>query len=223
MDKKKIEKKEYLKLLFWLFLIGSIFGTYFEEIRHIIWYFKHKGVFNYSARRGVLWGPLSPVYGIGAVTLALFLNENEKSYVKTFLKATILGGAVEYILSLIQELFTGMISWDYSHKPFNIGGRTNLLFMIGWGFIGIIFIKFIYPYIKKILGKIPKNIYDKLTMILFVIVTIDIIISWSVLYRQVLRHKNIEPITVVGKVYDKYFDDDYMTRKFPNMRPAKKH
>ncbi len=222
MDKEKIDKKEHIKFLFWLFLIGSIFGAYFEEIRHIIWYFRHKGIFNYSPRRGVLWGPISPVYGIGAVTLAIFLKKEEKSNIKTFFKAAILGGLVEYILSFLQEFFTGMVSWDYSHKPLNIGGRTNLTFMIGWGILGILFIKLIYPFIKNLLSKIPKKIYDKLTLIIFIIITLDIMVSWSILGRQILRHKGIKPITFIGEMCDRHFDDEYMKKKFPNMRHIKK-
>ncbi len=222
MNEVKKDNTNNIIILFWIFIIGSIFGAYFEEIRHIIWYFRHYGIFNFSPRRGLFWGPLSPVYGIGAVVLAICLKKKEKSWIRTFLKAFILGGIVEYSLSFIQEFFTGTISWNYSHKMLNIGGRTTIPYMIAWGFIGVIFIYLIYPLIVKIIDKIPKRILKRATSFVFIIITIDVVISWSAFARKICRENDIEPFTNIGRIYDKYFDDEYFREKFPNMRKVKK-
>ena len=51
-----------------------------------------------------------------------------------------------------KKLF-GTISWDYSNIPFNINGRTSLLHCIYWGIGGIIFIKYLYPYIENLTNR----------------------------------------------------------------------
>lgn len=57
----------YLKIdyftLFWLFVAGSMFGLAVETIFHAIVYG------GYESRAGLVWGPFSPIYGMGAVLL----------------------------------------------------------------------------------------------------------------------------------------------------------
>ena len=43
----------------------------------------------------------------------------------------------------------GTVSWDYSGTPFNIDGRTNLMFALIWGTLGLIWIKEIYPAMSR--------------------------------------------------------------------------
>lgn len=210
-------EKLSLKKIFWIFLIASIIGAFYEETLFIIKNLIRFGTFYWEPRRGVFWGPISPIYGIGAVLMCLVLINKKDTILKTFFKAALLGGLVEYTVSFFQETFLGTTSWDYSEKFLNINGRTTLIFMIFWGFLGIIFVKIVYPYFKKLLELMPKIFYDKITIILIVILSVDILISWSALIRQTIRKNNIEPFTIVGKFYDKHFDDDYILRKFPNM------
>ena len=47
-----------------------------------------------------------------------------------FLIGALGGGAVEYILSVLEELVLGTRSWDYSAYFLNIGGRTTLPYML---------------------------------------------------------------------------------------------
>lgn len=206
-----------LKKIFWIFLIASIIGAFYEETLLII-----KGIINYSTimwepRRGVFWGPISPIYGMGAVLMCIVLVNEKDSLVKTFFKASILGGLTEYVISFLQEFFLGTTSWNYTGKFLNIGGRTTVPFMLFWGVLGICFVKIIYPALSRVIDIISNKFGTNITVIIFIILSIDIFISWSALIRQTLRHNSIEPITIVGKVYDKYFDDDYILEKFPNM------
>lgn len=54
-------------------------------------------------------------------------------FIRIFLVTAILGGVTEYIGSYAQEKLFGTISWDYSHLPFNLNGRTSLLHCTYWG------------------------------------------------------------------------------------------
>lgn len=214
---KRYEKIDFFKY-FWIFLICSVAGSFYEELMHIIFYFIHHHKFNFSRRRGVFFGPLSPVYGFGGLLLTFLLIRKKKSYPKTFLISFLAGGITEYILSFLQELATGTRSWDYSDKFLNIQGRTTIPYMIFWGILGVLFVKFVYPFITKLLHKIPENVYKGLTIVLLILTLSDITISWTAMARKELRQKGIEPYTFIGELYDKYFTDEYIKKKFPNMK-----
>lgn len=69
--------------LFLIFIIGCIFGVIYEELILNIFRFLINGSFHIETRRGLLYGPFSPVYGFGAVIMALFAK-TEKPVFKTF-------------------------------------------------------------------------------------------------------------------------------------------
>lgn len=53
--------------IIWIFTIGSILGYCVE----MIWCYVRNGYF--ESRKGLIYGPISPVYGIGGVALTLLL------------------------------------------------------------------------------------------------------------------------------------------------------
>ena len=85
----------YLKIdyftLFWLFVAGSVFGLVVETAFHAIVYG------GYESRAGLVWGPFSPIYGVGAVALTVSLNRFYHSHnLIIFLIAMLLGSVMEY-------------------------------------------------------------------------------------------------------------------------------
>ncbi len=210
--KRKITWDKY----FWLFLFASVLGALYEEGLHIVlYYFKH-GVFDYSRRSGVLYGPISLVYGIGAVLMLFITRKKEEKWYIVFSKVAILGGVVEFLLSIVQELLTGHTSWDYSDKFLNIAGRTTIPYMLFWGALGVILVKGIYPKIAKLLDSLKGKTYYIVTTVLFILVLVDIAISGLATARANMREKGIEPYTFIGELCDEYFDDEYIEKKYPN-------
>ncbi len=67
MEKKNLIKE--LIIVFWLFIIGSILGYIFEMIVVLF----QKGYF--ESRQGLIYGPFTPVYGIGAIIYYLILRK----------------------------------------------------------------------------------------------------------------------------------------------------
>ncbi len=102
--------------LFLIFIIGCIFGVIYEELILNFFRFLINGEFHIEPRRGLLYGPFSPVYGFGAVIMALFAK-TEKPVFKTFLYTSLIGGIVEYLISFLQETFTNSVSWT-THKNY---------------------------------------------------------------------------------------------------------
>lgn len=216
-SKKCVFAKGYsFKKLFFIFVIGSIIGVLYEEILNTVKIYLATGDIVWELRRGVIYGPFNPLYGLGAVLVVYLLVRPNYSNIKTFIYGGLLGGTLEYSISLLQEIFTHTTSWDYSHHFLNIGGRTTIPFLIAWGIFTLIFAKIIYPYLSKWIEKIPINIGNIVFYILLIFLIIDMFISWTALFRGAMRKSDIEPITPIGRLYDKIYPDSVLSKHFPN-------
>jgi len=211
MEKKNLIKE--LIIVFWLFIIGSILGYIFEMIVVLF----QKGYF--ESRQGLIYGPFTPVYGVGAVIYYLILNHiNVKSKFKVFLVTAVLGGIVEYMCSLLQEKIFGTISWDYSELLFNLNGRTSLLHCTYWGIAGVIYIVYLDPFLEKLKNKVNQNKLKTITILFVCFMIFDISISCVAANRQLERRKNIPASGILDEFLDKHYPDSYMDKIFANKK-----
>ena len=195
--------------IFWIFIIGCVFGCMVEVLNHFI----HYG--NFVSRSGLIYGPLNPVYGFGVVIFVLFLSKI-KNPILIFIGGMLLGGGFEYVCSFVQEKVFGTISWDYSHQLFNIGGRTSLKYMLIWGVLALIFMKFIYPILSNLIEKIPVKIGRILTVILVVFVIFDAVISIIACLRQSERALGEKASNKFEVFLDKHYPDKRLNEIFEN-------
>lgn len=211
------------KKLFFVFLVGSVIGAIYEEVLFMIQHYHATGELAHALRRGVIYGPFNVIYGFGAVILVYLLLRKPLKNWQIFVYAAVLGGIVEYIVSWLQEIFTHTMSWDYSEKFLNIGGRTTIPFMIVWGLLGLILVRLVYPPVSNLIEQIPPKIGDQIYVVLVVLMALDMLVSWTAIIRQTLRHNNIPPFTPVGEFCDYYYNDAFLEHYFPNMtHPDKK-
>ncbi len=211
MKKEKIIKE--LIMVFWIFIIGSIIGYIFEMIVALF----QNGYF--ESRKGIIYGPFTPVYGVGAVIYYLILNHiNVKSKFKVFLVTAVLGGIVEYMCSLLQEKIFGTISWDYSELLFNLNGRTSLLHCTYWGIAGVIYIVYLDPFLEKLKNKVNQNKLKTITILFVCFMIFDISISCVAANRQLERRKNIPASGILDEFLDKHYPDSYMDKIFANKK-----
>lgn len=217
---KRIERKEdrpfayglSFSKLFWLFVIGSFFGTVLETF----WALFAEG--HFEMRVGWVLGPFIPVYGVGAVAITLCLYKlHSKSDVIVYIASAVIGATFEYLCSYFQEKFLGTISWDYSDTPFNIDGRTNLMFALIWGFLGLVWLRNLYPFISNLIEKIPKKAGKIITVIFCIFMALDGLLSIAAINRWHERDDGIPPKTAVGQLCDAVFTDDYMEFIYPHM------
>lgn len=198
--------------LFWLFVIGSFFGTILETC----WAFAEYGHFEY--RVGLVYGPFIPIYGGGAVLITLGLYKLYKaSDVVIYVVSAIIGAGFEYYCSYFQEMFFGTVSWDYSDTLFNIDGRTNLMFALIWGFLGLVWVRYLYPMCSKMIEKIPKKIGNLATIALVIFMIFDSFMTCAALQRADERANDIPATNVFAEYLDEHLDDDYLSMIFPHM------
>ena len=199
------------KIIFVFFLLGSLLGTYWEEIL----YFAMNHV--WVPRDGTVIGPFSPIYGVGVCIFAVFLGKNneKRSIPKTFLFSALIGGATEFGLSLVAQYVFHQVIWDYSDRFLNIMGRTTVPFMCFWGLGGLALMKLIYPLIDKALRRIPYRWGQPVFIILLVFMIIDLFLTYGSLGRQALRAAGKPAYTFIGAFFDKFYPDEWLMARFP--------
>lgn len=204
---KKISKYlDFFIKLFWIFLLGSFFGFVVETIYAFI-----KSGGHYIIRKGLIYGPLIQVYGLGAMAYYILLL-NVQDAKKVFLYSFFMGGVLEYICSYLQEIIFNTISWDYSGTFLNINGRTNFLYCIYWGLIGLAFLKIFWPLVPKLDNITNSKKWRIITYVLMFLLTFDIIISFLACSRQSERAKNIPPKNNIDIFLDNKYPDEYLNK-----------
>lgn len=196
---------------FWIFIIGSIIGFLYESILEFI---QPGRIFS---KQELIYGPFTVVYGLGAIVFSV-VGKKFKNVSVIFLITAFFGGVLEFLYSFFQERFFGTVSWDYSDALTNIDGRTTILYAIGWGILGVIYIRAIYPFLSKCIEYIPRKIALPITwiMIIFMLFNINITIFPSV--RQFERRQNIPAKNKIDEFYDTYFPDEKLNSIYQNRK-----
>ena len=135
----------------------------------------------YFSKRGFLYGPICPIYGYGALILIIILSKYRKGSFKLFFYSIIIFTVFEYIVSFGLDALFGLKWWDYSERFLNLNGRISIFHSFAWGFIAILFINHIYPFIKKhvniILSKIPHKIQIAIISVIGTVLIADTVLS----------------------------------------------
>ena len=194
-------------LFFIAAFLGDIIETVFCRLTMGVW----------MSRSSVVWGPFSVVWGLGAVLLtAVLYKYKDRNDRYIFLVGTVAGGAYEYICSVFTELVFGAVFWDYSHIPFNLGGRVNLLYCFFWGIAAVVWLKGIYPVLSKWIEKLPIRIGKAATWLMLVFMVANMTVSGLALARYTERNTSDAPSqSALGELLDTRFPDERMERIYP--------
>ena len=117
---------------------------------------------------GFLKGPFCPIYGIGAIIIYVFLSGFKENILLLFLMGFLVLSVWEYIVGVLLEKAFHTKYWDYSAHKFNIQGRVCLSNSIYWGFLGIVFVKFVHPFVMERV-QFFDNLYFKVIIYCFFI------------------------------------------------------
>ncbi len=197
--------------LVYLYLIGGLIGTIYEEIFYLI------TINKFVNSSGSVLLPFNMVYGLGIV-LITFCFYQVSNWLLIWLFSGVLCGIVEYISSFLSEKTMHFISWDYSDKIMNLNGRTTIPLMVLWGLAGMVMIVLIVPFILKLIHKIPDKVYNTLALIFLLMIIFDLVISFLAVFRYSQRHYHQCSNNEIMNLIDKLFDDNYMKEKFPNLK-----
>lgn len=165
-----MENYLYITKLVAYFIIYSFLGWVMESVLKT--YLQKKPV-----NSGFLYGPFCPIYGFGAIFMFLFLQGFKDNIILLFMIAFFSLSLWEYLVGWLLEKTFHTKYWDYTQNKFNIKGRVCLLNSLFWGFLGVIFIHYMHPFIAGKIDRIPANILTfNVIMISFAMIT-DTIVS----------------------------------------------
>ena len=137
-----------------IFFIFSFIGFLFENVLNIFT--------NDTFNSGILYGPWTFIYGIGALLIVVvnkFLNQYRLKKVKEiilfYLIVTILMTLVEFSGGMLIENIFHRVYWDYTNMRFNYGKYICLEVSLVWGLMATLINYLVLPLINKFEKKIP--------------------------------------------------------------------
>lgn len=183
---------------------------------------------HHAINRGFLIGPVCPIYGFGAMIMALLLRDVD-NILEIFIVSFFAGGVLEYLTSFVMEKMFRVRWWDYSSEPFNIHGRVCLHYLIAFGVLGILVIRVINPALLSVYSLMNSALCIILAAVLFVILLTDFITSIFLINKfritvGIVQRDATEEIT--AKVREIIMDRGKLSRRlakaFPSMKAKKK-
>mgnify|MGYP001623933181 FL=1 len=200
--------------LIWIFFIAALLGDIIETL------FCRATMGIWMSRSSLIYGPFSIVWGLGAVMFtALLYRYKDKSEGYLFLAGTIVGGVYEYVCSVFTELVFGTVFWDYSHIPFNLAGRINLLYCFFWGIAAAVWMKVLYPRLSRLIERIPMKAGKVLTWVIVVFMVFNMAISALALGRYQQRQSAPDaPTNGFTEFLDHYYPAERIHQVYPNMK-----
>lgn len=125
--------------------------------------------------RGFVSSPVCPIYGIGAVSFAVFLPELSENLFFLFLGGFILASFIEFVTGVLLEKIFHKKWWDYSKIRFNFEGYICLRYSLLWGVFAVLLILFADPFLQTVIHMLPELPGKILLWILSALLVIDCI------------------------------------------------
>ncbi len=159
----------FLKVIayFLWFILYSVGGWIIETLLYIV-------VQKKVVKRGFLFGPLCPIYGVGAVLLTMLFYGKIDNIFWLFLAGMTLCTALEYVTHFVLEKLFHTTWWDYSQKRFNIKGRICLKNSLMFGAGAVLIVKVLQPFIIAMTEKIPTAALLWIGIALYSLLLIDV-------------------------------------------------
>ena len=125
--------------------------------------------------RGFLNGPLCPIYGFGVIAVVFLLNPFKENFIVLFLGSVLITSLIELTAGFVLEKMFHQKWWDYSDKPFNIGGYICPLFSLMWGIACMVVVDRIHPFVIGVIDFVPNLIAMIILAVFVVLFMVDMI------------------------------------------------
>ena len=122
---------------------------------------------------GYLTLPLLPIYGFSALGIILLVQPYVHNPVAVFLAAGAIVTLIEYVTSFVLEKIFHLKLWDYSDWPINARGRVSLFSSLGFGFMGLVLVYVLHPWVVEAVAILPNTLAIVLAYILLILFLLD--------------------------------------------------
>lgn len=197
-----------------VFVIGSVLGLAIEEV----WMYVTAGLT--QSRVGLVWGPFSPLYGVGAVLLTLIsfaLRRKHADDLQVFLCSVLVGGGLEQFTGwALNGLFHAQ-SWSYLHLPDHITQWIAWRFLLMWGILGLVWARAIMPGLLYRIGEPTTPRQVVIVALLAAYLVADVLMTIACFERRTARDRGIPARGAFEEWVDNHYTDEFMANRFQNM------
>lgn len=131
--------------------------------------------------RGMLNGPICPIYGFGAL-LVLALLHDVRNPVALFLASGVVACTLEYLSSWAIERLYHVRFWDYTGKPLNINGRVYLNGFLAFGAGATAVVLVVQPWMSSVLAGWPDLVVGVMSVALLAGTAVDMAVTLAGLH-----------------------------------------
>ena len=196
-----------------IFLVASGLGLVIETVYTFIVF----GIL--ESRVGLVWGPFSPLYGVGAVLLTMVLWPLRKEPAwKVFIISAVVGSLLEQTAGWSMEHFAHLQSWTYLGLPDHITQWIAWRFVVMWGLLGVVWCRVIMPEMMYRIGEPTSRRQVILVTLLAAFITLDVVMTIACFWRAGQRFEGVPPRNGFEVYVDTHFDDKFMAETFENMK-----
>ena len=145
-----------------------------------------------AVKRGFLFGPLCPIYGVGVLLcMFLFYGKIENIFVLFFV-GMLVCTVLEYVTHFVLEKLFHATWWDYSTKKFNIKGRICLQNSLFFGAGVVLIVKGLQPFVISLTHRIPRPVLLGLFFVLYTMFVVDLTTTIASLKNTVQMLKEMQ-------------------------------
>lgn len=173
--------------LLWYFFIYGFLGWCLEIIYAAV---RKKAFLN----RGILNGPLCPIYGVGMVLSLIFFSPQKDRFVFLAISCAVLATLLEFFTGILMEKLFKKRWWDYSGYKYNLAGYVCLPFSALWGLAAALVIRFVHPFLASLLDRIPVFPGRAVLWLLLFILIIDTISVLGIIFTVQKHNQRIEDL-----------------------------
>ena len=125
--------------------------------------------------RGFFNGPVCPIYGFGMILVLLLLTPMQGSLFWLYLGGVLLPSALELAGGWLLYKLYHTRWWDYTDRPFNLGGYICLEFSLLWGVGTVLMVQVVHPVIAGLVAFVPPFVGVVLMAALYLVFAVDVV------------------------------------------------
>lgn len=198
-----------------IFFLGSMAGLLIEEV----WMLVSAGLT--ESRVGLVWGPFSPLYGLGAVLLtwlSFFLRSRGAAGWQVFLVSAVVGGVLEQFAGWSMSTFFDAESWTYLHLPDHITQWVAWRFLAAWGVLGLVWCRAVMPRLLYQIGMPTTRRQAVFVTLVAVYLVADVAMTLACFDRKAERDAGEPPSNAFEQWVDTNYNDEFISSRFENLK-----
>lgn len=143
--------------------------------------------------RGFLFGPVCPIYGVGAIggfallDVLAAMQMPALTWWQVVLIAFFGSAVLEYGTSYILERLFHAYWWDYSDWPLNVNGRISLFSSLGFAAAGLLVVYVLYPFCHWLFAFVSGVFIEIIAMVFLAVLMVDVTLTVGSLTNMLVK------------------------------------